>query len=460
MSNLFWKNKQEEKKQINRYESLGFERNPFPVDPCVKPGSEDDLENGKVYLNSLRTNEEKQFESLLVQKNGGQPAKKIALLMDYAAFRGRGIGKTAFLNHQLKRINDDYGYSISEGNETLFAVYVQPGGDKNERKFWQISKLIFQSIYEQDLLHVCLSRIRAFTGIISQDILNKITPENIKETILDNSWLEDKGVDTLDLLAKTKAELQRAGIDSEIVNCINYLAQGTDTFNRFFFATKSDSYWRNNENKLLYNDLVKLFRIAGFTAGIILFDESEKIVTVQNFQERRSFCDNLRYFYVDGASENAKSPFFRLLLTIHPYSQELLNPHWNAAGLNRFVELGGESAKHYTIFFNPLNSDSAGPLAALYINNSKRQKENDTGLDYTDIRPFQEEALQDILVKAEGIPGRYLQLLYLAIEMSIEEDWKSIGKKEIEQVIKTDIVKNISNDDNKPFSHTETNMLE
>lgn len=35
--------------------------------------------------------------------------------MDYAAYKGRGIGKTAFLNYMKKSINKDLGDEISDG---------------------------------------------------------------------------------------------------------------------------------------------------------------------------------------------------------------------------------------------------------------------------------------------------------------------------------------------------------
>jgi len=452
-TNLFWEN-ENAPIPANRYEKLGFKRNPFPFDPCVKPNSNDELENGKLYLDELRRDEERQFEKLVLQKKGQSPAKKISLLMDYAAFRGRGIGKTAFLNHQLNRINPDLGFSITEGNETLFAVYVQPGGEKNERKFWQISRLIFECLLDQDILHIALSRLIAFSKLVPPNILKEVSKENIKETILNDEWLSGKGIDTINLHLNLKKLLESSGIDNELSQKILHLTRSSNYFRKHFINEKTDSYWRNNESKILYNDLVKLFKLARFTSGLIFFDEAEKVITVQNFQERRSFCDNIRYFFVDGSAENAKESFFRILLTIHPYSQELLNPHWNAAGLNRFVELGGDSAKHYTIFFNPLNEQSAIPLAALYLNAAPVNKTT-----LSDTKPFETGALQDILIKAEGIPGRYLQFLYLAIELAINENWSVIGKKEIERVIKSVISERPSTETTQnPFSKTETNL--
>jgi hypothetical protein len=453
-TNLFWKKEENQGKKENRYQKLGFKRNPFPIDPCVKPNSHNELENGNLYLTSLRRSEEEQFKKLVIQQPGQSQAKKICLLMDYAAFRGRGIGKTAFLNHQLRKINSDLGFELTKGNETLFAVYVQPGGEKNERKFWQISRLIFESMFEQDILHIALSRIIAFSGLLKDAVLSQVEKETIKDTILSEEWLENQGVDLVKLNLHLKGLFDENGVDPELTQKILHIKRSNNYFRNHYFNEKTDSFWRSNENRILYNDLVKIFKLAGFTSGLIFLDEAEKIITAQNFQERRSFCDNLRYFFIDGPSENAKESFLRMLLTIHPYSQELLNPHWNAAGLNRFVELGGDSAKHYTIFFNPLNEESALPLAGLYLNASRI---NPTSL--SDTKPFIKGALQDILIKAEGIPGRYLQFLYLAIELAIRESWDVIGNKEIDLVIKSDISERPTQPiENSPFNRTETDL--
>ena len=45
--------------------------------------------------------------------------------MDYAAYRGRGIGKTAFLNYVKNLINTDLGLELSKEQEVLYAIYAK-----------------------------------------------------------------------------------------------------------------------------------------------------------------------------------------------------------------------------------------------------------------------------------------------------------------------------------------------
>ena len=45
----------------NKYEKYGFPQNPFPIDPAVKPYSEDRRENGSIFLEELRAEELKEL---------------------------------------------------------------------------------------------------------------------------------------------------------------------------------------------------------------------------------------------------------------------------------------------------------------------------------------------------------------------------------------------------------------
>ena len=110
------------------------------------------------------------------------------------------------------------------------------------------------------------------------------------------------------------------------------------------------------------DDLVHTFQAAGFSRGLFLVDEVEKIVVHQNTKERRTFVEDMRYSFIDGPYQSARSGFCEVLLTIHPYVQELLAPHWNASGMDRFCVLSGELASEHTIYFRPLVERAAEPL--------------------------------------------------------------------------------------------------
>lgn len=412
----------------NDYEFLGFKHNPFPIDPVLVPNSEDERLNGSIFLKELRIDEIQSFKRITLS----QPYS-ISLLMDYAGYRGRGIGKTAFLNYIKKQINMDWGDTISEHEQVIYAIYVRPEAGK-ERKFWEVNQLIYKALEEQGAFEAIFARMRALYGEIDENIIECINPDNLRHTILDDKWLSEQGVDVSQINRNLSRIFKIHDIDTSL------LPLNTDYKNTFdFFKSKivsdehSSIFWRKNGSNLIFNIISKLFKVADFSNCIILFDEAEKIIQNQNSSERREFCNDLRYHFVDGNVDNAAKRLFKILLTIHPYSQELLQPYWIAAGLERIAALGGEGASLSTILFNPIKTQFALPLALEYLNAARLE----TAITVDKNTPFTEEVLKFALEKSDGIPGKYLKLLYISIEYAITNKLSLLSEKDIETVWQT-----------------------
>lgn len=457
MSNIFRKPSSIEERK-NKYEIFGFKYNPFPVDPAVKPYSKDERENGSIYMTELRKDEILQFKKIVIESTS-----KVNLLMDYAAYRGRGIGKTAFLNYLKKEINKDLGDEFTNGQQVLYAVYVSPGGEKKERKFNQLARLIFEAVCNEDLMLVTFCRLRAATGLVPEHLLETVTYSNLKETLGNEGWLSDNRIDIFDLDRAVGNILRENGV--AILLQQNQQNQHTlfeDPYvsvKKLFSIENTDIYWKKYGVDVVFSELVRIFKAAEFSHIYILFDEAEKIIISQNFGERREFVDNLRYYFVDGSNENANSSFYKLLMTIHPNSQELLLSHWNAAGLDRFSELGGDGSSANTIFFRPLKDYKlAVQLAKEYLSRARINTAGEASKD--DLSPFDEKSLEKAIEISDGIPGRYLKLLYNAIEQAVSDNWGRIDTQNIDN-----IWKKIVEVESKPSSTdemipTKTNMQE
>jgi hypothetical protein len=421
--------------KTNRYEPLKFERNPFPRKPSITINSSDDRENGSIYIPDLRSEELDTFDRIVIPQTNGHEPKNITFLMDHATRQGRGIGKTSFLNYKLKQINEDLGEKVSKGGEVLFAVYCSPIPGENYKKFWSFSKLIFRHIVEQNILSKAVCRIKILSGLVPQDIVDKITDENLLETIGSSEWIREeshKRKDFFDFNETTlthefKRYLEKKGINSFFADKLAKFGTVSSEFLKHYFDVISDSDWRKYGNELVFNELVTVLTEAGFTKGIILFDELEKIVQPQNSQDRRIFCEELRYWFIDGDNNNSRQSYFNILLVIHPYIQELLNPHWGASGLERFSSIGGEFDDQSTIFFKPIREEQAIPLAIEYMNRSRLQAE-----DQGSIIPFDKQALETALLKSFNVPGKFLSFLHQLIEKAIEEKWVVIDKSKVE----------------------------
>jgi hypothetical protein len=419
--------KKEERK--NPYVKYGFFRNPFPRDPAVKVGSDFDIENGSIYLADLRQDEQAQFEDLLIPKKRKPETKPIVFLMDYAARSGKGIGKTAFLNYQRKRINIDLGDNLSESTEVMFAVLVSPVASIQYKKFSDITMLILKSLIEQDIISTAIWRIQIESEYFTSEILDK-TEGNFNETLGNNKWLKENNINTWELIHYTRNKLEKLGINSNLVEALSIWGHSSIELKKNYFDNIRDLQWKKEESKIIFDDLIKLFLLAGFTKGIILFDELDKIIPPQNVAERREFCDSIRYFFIDGICENTKFSFFSLLLTIYPYIQELLNPLWEASGLQRIAALSGELVREYTIYFKPLDEPSAVSLTEIYLSKSRNKKPLNL------LFPFDEEGVKYALRKQGGVPGKFLTFLHVIIERGIKSDWKLIKKDNIESILK------------------------
>jgi hypothetical protein len=414
-------------KKENRYERFNFTRNPFPKSPGVTIGSDDPRENGSIYYPELVKIEEEQFEKLLIPKPGKQETNRIVFLMDYATRRGRGIGKTAFLNYERKRIMEDFGEKLTGGEHIIFAVYVSPIPGENYNRFWKISRLIIKKMTEQNIIANAVCRLRAFSGIIPENILEKIGDDLI-DTLGNDSWLQDNGINTMILNNKVKSDLEKLNIDSDLAKSLSFSGCSESDFLKYM-NNLPDSFWRKDENRFLFTHMVKLFLLAGFTKGIILFDELEKVFPPLNSRERRIFTDSIRYYLIDGDNENTKKSFYEVLFTIHPYLQELMNPHWDAAGLERFASLGGDSAHDYTIYFKPIEEKFAIPLASQYLKACRPP-----GKESDELYPFGKDALQEALKIKGNVPGLYLSFLHTVVDKTIDSGVENIGIKEIKEI--------------------------
>ncbi len=409
--------------QENQYRKLGFVQNPFPANPSVVPYSDDSRVNGSIFLKSIRQEEMNAFREHIVNSQN-----QIGLMMDYAAYKGRGIGKTAFLNYMKKSINKDLGDEMSDGKSVIYAVYVAPSADNRNRTLSQVAHSIFTAMHKEGLFLTVFCRLRALSGLLDDVIDESITESNYETTIANDTWLHDKGVDVFEVNSFVCKELVKAGLIDDEASLFS------GDYSRFMDALKdnpSEFFWKKEGLVFLFGKVEKLLKAALFTNCIILLDEAEKMIQYQNFNERRAFCENLRTYFVDGNNSNAIDGFFKILLTIHPNSQELLMPHWAAAGLDRFCSLGGNTSSENTIFFKPMSNEPEmiRALAEIYLKASRIDKDN------TSISPFTQDAIDYTMERSAFIPGKFLKYLYILIEKAIKNKWETIDRAKVAMIL-------------------------
>ena len=168
--------------------------NPFPSSPTITPESSDPRVNGDIYCEDLRLEAQARFERLLIPGKDGVTPRSLALLMDYATRRGRGIGKTAFLNHQRRRIMADLGYQLTGGAYVVMGALVIPEAGGRTRKFWQFIRLIAQALNSGNCIATAIWRLRAFSDVIPSNVLERIEPNSLAGTLGDDRWLREQGI--------------------------------------------------------------------------------------------------------------------------------------------------------------------------------------------------------------------------------------------------------------------------
>jgi hypothetical protein len=415
----------------NPFERYGLKRNPFPNLPGVIPENDDPRINGSIYQADLRHVEQEKFDRLLIPTPGHPDAGGMAFLMDCATRFGRGVGKTAFLNHQRQRIMTDLGNQVSQEAHVLFASYVLPPSDGRCRKFWQFCRLVFEHLNEQGILAQAVWRLRHFSGRLPDPVLTRIGNDPQK-TIGENSWLDSQGVNVdFDLTPTVKRMLVSEGVSEPLAEELALDGHSPEAFRAGFLRRQTEHVWRRQGGPWLFDELVRVFRKAQFTGGLHLVDDFERIVVHQSARERLSFVEDLRYYFIEGPFENVRHRFYSALWTIHPYVQELLVSHWQQVGLERFCALGGELAAEHTIDFRPLEAQAAVPLVLAYLNCSRLREE-----DYGQLGPFDRDGLVEALRLVKGLPGYLLALLSRVMDHAVRKDWPSIDGERIREVYK------------------------
>lgn len=416
----------------NPYARYGLTQNPFPTAPTIVPGSDDPRNNGAIYRPELRAAEQRRFEELLIPGAIRPEQRPFALLMDRAAGVGRGIGKSAFLLHQRDRIMADLGETVSGGAAVLVAAYVIPDVGGRTRKFWQFTRQIAHALNGGQCIAWALWRLRGEHLAVMGTDLAEVDLADLGVTLGDDRWLLRQGVDVTGVL---RPQLERAlseqGISEEVAQALAAAGTPADVAHHLL-RHWGDTRWRTQGDHFVFNELPRLFHAAGITRAIILVDEVERIVGPQNSQERRAFVDDLRRCFVDGPFESVYTHCYRVLLTLHPYLQELWTPHWNAAGLERVCPLSGPLVPDYTVYFEPLKGpDDAVELAAAYLAYPDFRLDRG-GPD--DIRPFDRSAVIEAASLSGGVPGLTLALLRAALEWAVRDGWSTIGVEQIRTV--------------------------
>ncbi|HBB33165.1 MAG TPA: hypothetical protein DDZ80_01380, partial [Cyanobacteria bacterium UBA8803] len=143
-----------------RYERYNLRENPFPSSPFVNPNSSDARNNGEIYEPSIREQEYKSIEENFLKVPQSDPNHlRLGYIID-TSYIGRGNGKTAFLTNLQKRINKDFGLSISNEMNKCFAIIVVPEAGGKTKTFESFVDLFVDRIIESNVIEDSLTGLK------------------------------------------------------------------------------------------------------------------------------------------------------------------------------------------------------------------------------------------------------------------------------------------------------------
>jgi hypothetical protein len=444
------------------YSKFNLKDNPFPYNPFIEPESNDPKRNGTIFNKNIRSKEFDKFvKSFLTEPLSGDH-NRIGYLVE-ASYAGRGNGKTALLVNLQKLINDDFGESFSGGSNKTFAVYLK-GKSGTSVKFWQLCEEIIKEVCTKKILEDCFITLRYEAISEDETLLSKLnsvlTTEDDYIRLLDNTFYLETGIDFATINSRIKSRLIDAGFTGELVNRICYKSDNASQIVLEYLNKKNDSWKKKDLTRFLFDELTRIFMLAGFNGSYILLDEFEKIVDFQKPSERIEFAYDLRQGILEGNSQSAIHGFFMLILTMHPGTQRLILEAWEKAGINARSPLPSEDSidSPHVILFDDIKKQDIKALIEVYLD-FFRLDHND--LKRTGLYPFTEDAVNLIADVSKYNAARILKFCNLALT----EFANSNSINGVDQGFVTDLIsrkrKNPEEDINSSsFLNRETSPME
>lgn len=407
---------------LARYESLGLKDNPFPLNPYVNKENSDIRYNGSIYESKIRENEYKQVIQNFIKVPQSNPNHiRMGYIQDNS-YVGRGNGKSAFALNLVNIINNEFCLDISDGLNKCFGIYIQPEPSGRTKTFQSFLDLLFQAIFDQNLINYSLASLR-LESLIDLDPNFNYNWESEAEIIISlnsEEWY-DKNMPLLDnykLSSITKQIFKKTNLSklsSEFPlikdqnKYFNYRVSTQIDFHHYYFETLKKT---EEKAKFIFNDLVLLFQASGFNGGYIFVDDFERIPDFQSEKLKQEFALEIRTNFFDSVIENAKIGFLNLILVMHAGVPRLVEKAWSVSGMERRSPLISDAANQpHVIKFDKLNLSHSKLLIQKYV--------NEYIIDTSQINmfnPFTENAISIISEKCELNAASILEKCYAIVE--------------------------------------------
>ena len=331
----------------SRYEKLGLRDLPFSTDPVLNPYSSDHRNNGTIYAQAPVHSAIAKFERLLIRPGDFHNRVKIASLWAAGDVQqGRGMGKTAMLRFFQQRINSDWGDTQFSGQFSAVVTYASFPAVVDRRYMEQLAWAALVDTCRNGVLNASLAALRLdhLSDDQASNVVNATGGVNYGN-LLDNAILTACQVAPTELDNAVAETLVKAGVERDPAK---FLAQGD--FEAYLRNLRRDGnlepYYVPRDTKgleysrqLLFNDIVRYLRAAGFAGGYLFIDDIENLTDQMPRRHRIEFAKEFGLCTVRPGYANTEHSFFSCVLSTHQSSALALAQAWNEAGLSAIARL-------------------------------------------------------------------------------------------------------------------------
>lgn len=411
--------------QKGRYELYNLRENPFPSSPFVNPNSSDARNNGEIYEPSIREQEYQAIEENFLKVPQSDPNHlRLGYMID-TSYIGRGNGKTAFLTNLQKRINQDFGLSISNELNKCFAIIVVPEPGGKTKTFESFVDLFISRIFESNVIEDSLISLR-LDAIL--ELYEEFDPEehfsnedDLKNKLKSIDWYVENHIDFRKISQQilSNSYLQDLPIDFPIFSSTPLVLQlvNQNDFKEYFKNLKRGK----PKIEFAFSHLVDLFLAAGFNGAYIFVDDFERIPDFQSERQKRDFALELRTCLFDGLYTNARTGFYNLILVLHAGVPRLIQSAWEQSGLEQRSPIFFKGIPKNVIRFEKIKLEDAFSLVQKYLQAYRiREVAADT------FSPFTKDAVARIAELNEFNASKILKMAYEVLERAIEQSSSEI----------------------------------
>jgi hypothetical protein len=321
---------------------------PFPSEPVADPYSMDDRKNGAIYADSTARDAIQKFVHLLVRPTDFLNRVRLAYVWAKGdSESGRGVGKTAFLRRFQRRINRDWGHTEFSGQHLVAVVYVAFREQVDRRYTEQLAASALVDVCRSGLVNACRTslRLKALSPGQEAALIETVGEEKAWDALLDDDVLRRIGVDPDDLDSRVAAGLRDEHVEASVANAV-----ATGTFERWLRSLRRDGNLEplyvprdtgilDRAMSILFNDVVRVMRAAGFAGAYLFVDDIENLVDQMTRRERLEFAKQFGLCTVRPGYANSQYSFFSCVLTTHLQASNALCQAWGEAGLATIARL-------------------------------------------------------------------------------------------------------------------------